>query len=380
MSGPVEAASRPAFDREAQPTIRVQLLEGLTQTLVEGLDLVVVDGETWIDIPVLTQDRVMVVAASIGMTVDGRLVRGTRLMLWSPSVFLKVDGREYRELLEIRLENGTLSVINHVGLETYLGGTVAAEMPAHWPMEALKAQAIVSRSYAWAQMRSSKNHPFDVVSDVRHQVYPGSSADKVRSVKAVRLTRGIILTLGGEPVETFFHSSCGGSTEVASNVWPNASSRFPSVACGFCTLSPAHDWKLDVPVVELTLRLRPFGFKGSTLEDIYVLSRSESGRALSIRLSGTMNAAGDAEGDAVVLDCNTFRRIVGYSRLKSCRFTSTQTAGRVTFRGQGYGHGVGMCQWGARGMALKKWTAERILEYYYPGTQRTRLQVPANGR
>jgi stage II sporulation protein D len=168
-------------------------------------------------------------------------------------------------------------------------------------------------------------------------------------------------------VETFFHSTCGGATERAVNVWPGATQSFPTVECSFCSLSPASRWNLKLSPEELATALKAGGFKEDRVEGLEVKRRSESGRAVLIEARGQL--------DRLVLDGNTLRRLVGYTVLKSTRFAVRLDEGSYTFEGQGYGHGVGLCQWGARGMALQGRTAEEILDFYYPGTLRVRLEV-----
>jgi stage II sporulation protein D len=154
---------------------------------------------------------------------------------------LELNGRAYRGELRVTTENGRLRAINTLGLEAYLYGVVPSEMPDHWPLEALKAQAVAARSYALATRRSGE---FDVFSDVRSQVYRGIPEEETSTNEAIDTTAGQVVTYGGQVAHTYFFSTSGGRTATVTDVWPS-SEPLPylvSVADPYDSLSPYHRW------------------------------------------------------------------------------------------------------------------------------------------
>lgn len=349
--------------------VRILLEEGATTVLLRGLDLTLTDRTTLIERTFSDQAQVKLEIKDGHFYLGRKRLPGIRYLVSSPAGTFMLNDVEQKSFVELRIDDGVLRVIAILPLEQYLVGTVAGEMPANWPLEALKAQAVVSRSYAAIQLRRNSARSYDLTSDTRDQVFVQIDQDHQRILQAVRLTRGIVLSANGEVVETFFHSTCGGATERAINVWPAAAQSFPTVECGFCSLSPASRWTLKLSPEELATQLKAGGFKEDKVVALDVKRRSESGRAVLIEARGQL--------DRLSLDGNTFRRLLGYTVLKSTRFAVRLDEGSYIFEGQGYGHGVGLCQWGARGMALQGRTAEEILDFYYPGTTRVRLEVQA---
>lgn len=348
----------------AELRVRVMVEEHATEVRVEGLDLTVRDGLTGQELGTgLKVARVR--SKNSNLWLEERDLGTTRVWVEAPLVYLSLNGRNYRGPVELRGEGAQLKAILHLSLESYLLGSVPGEMPSGWPMEALKAQAVVARTYAWMQVQKNADKTYDMTSDVRDQVYVGADAEHHRIAKAVRLTEGIVLMKDEKLAETFYHSTCGGATEVPRNVWPTASATQPGVTCEYCRASTHFSWTVKFSKEELAKRFKPEGFEGARVNSVEVLKRSDSGRALQIAVKGD-------EG-SITLEGNNFRRLLGYGKLKSTRFTANGDGEDIRFNGEGFGHGAGMCQWGARGMALSGTQAEEILEHFYPGTVRVRL-------
>ncbi len=164
---------------------------------------------------------------------------------------LSLDGRQYRGQLELVLLKARLRVVNHIGLDTYLLGVVPREVPYQWPAEALKAQAVVARSYALAVRKSG---PFDLYPDTRSQVYGGVAAERPETTAAVNATAGQVVLYGGRVATTYFFSTSGGKTATVTDVWPNAAPvpYLVSVSDPYDSLSPYHRWgPLPVTPVQL---------------------------------------------------------------------------------------------------------------------------------
>jgi stage II sporulation protein D len=271
-----------------------------------------------------------------------------------------VGGRTYRGDLVVRRGPGAdLEVVNEVDLETYLLGVVGGEMPPSWEIEALKAQAVAARTYAAARKRAAatRKRSFDLYDDTRSQVYVGvpERLHRERIERAVRETRDEVLVHGGRLLNAFFHSTCGGHTESAFRVFHT--DRVPplkGVPCAHCSDSPAHRWEAEVPreAVESILG-------AGALQSVRGEDAGPSGRAGRVTVEGA--------GGKKTLEASDFRREVGYRVLKSTAFEAEVLGETVRFKGRGYGHGVGLCQWGARGLARSGKEALDILDHYYPG-------------
>jgi stage II sporulation protein D len=174
--------------------------------------------------------------------------RAKLVKLQGPLVFLpgreplQLKGRAYRGELRVLVDKARLRAINNLGLEAYLYGVVPSEMPHHWPLEALKAQAVAARSYALATRRSGE---FDVYSDVRSQVYRGIPEEETQTNEAIDATAGQVVTYGGQVAHTYFFSTSGGRTATVTDVWPTSKPTpyLVSVADPHDSISPYHRWK-----------------------------------------------------------------------------------------------------------------------------------------
>ena len=196
-----------------------------------------------------------------------------------------VSGGRYRDAIVLSRAGDEVLVVNDVGLERYLYGVVPAEMPAGWPVEALRAQAVVARSYALTGRRPSE--PFDVYADTRSQAYRGVTGETTRTTDAVRATRATVLIAGTSIARTLFHSSSGGRTAAVEEVFGGAPIPYlRSVADPYDRLSPHHDWAVELTDAEAERRLAPV--LAGDLVDVAVVARTTSGRAATVRITGTL--------------------------------------------------------------------------------------------
>ncbi|MBI2342012.1 MAG: SpoIID/LytB domain-containing protein [Deltaproteobacteria bacterium] len=260
----------------------------------------------------------------------------------------------------------TLTAVNVLPLEEYLIGLVASEMPKDWPLEALKAQAVIARTYALYQkkIRSSKQSSsfYDVESGVQDQVYLGIANHDSRVKGAVESTKGEIVSYKGQVFKSFFSSTCGGMTESAVNVW-GEKGLFALIKDPYCARSPYSAWKYSLSRRELAARLSTGGFQAETIKGMTVEHRKNNPRVATLEI--------DAGGKKFFIQGSDFRKIVGFKDIKSTWFDVKINGGQIEFEGRGYGHGVGLCQWGAYGMADAGKSYHEILKYYYPGVKIT---------
>lgn len=276
------------------------------------------------------------------------------------SIYLK--GRRFRGEVDIILkDNGKLMAINVIEIEDYLYGVLYHEVSHRWPMGVLKAQAIAARTFAVYQRAQNKNQPYDLRNDIYSQVYGGRTSEKWATTQAVDRTRGEVLTYDGKIFPAYFHATCAGFTEDAANLWNIDLAPLKGVVCGFCGASPHYYWSKELPLWKLQNELKESGYTLGPVASISVVSRNRSGRVEKLEIK-------DEAGVALMMTAKDFRQMLGPNEIRSTRFDIEVKWNQVIIKGLGWGHGVGMCQWGAFGMAQKGKTAEGILGHYYPGS------------
>jgi len=310
-------------------------------------------------------------AGNPGLRIGGSEIASSAVVLQSaPGTIFRVNSQPYRgDLILRRSGKDRITVINRLPLEEYLVGALTSEVSAGWPLESLKAHAVVSRTMAAHRIWIRKNQPYDMTADVSTHLYYGVNAERESTRQAVQQTAGQVLAWNGELFSATFHANCGGHTENAAELWElkNPVPPLAGVADPYCKDLKHFRWKSRLSTLEF-LRLlgeagRPAGTELSALE---ITQRNPSGRVRSVRLQGP---AGEA-----VLTGRKFRELLGANRLRSLNFTAGLSAGRVTFSGLGWGHGVGLCQWGAYGMGRAGRPMEEILDHYFPGAKRRPLK------
>lgn len=270
---------------------------------------------------------------------------------------------ESSEALDNDVQAGLIVTVNRLNgevlnltLEDYLVGVVAAEMPASFNMEALKAQAVIARTYTKKLINSGRK----ITDDVTTQVY--KSDDELKKMwgnsynayynkikNAVLITKDKYVTYNGELIDAVYHSTSNGFTEDASFVWGNSVPYLKTVTSPWDTSASTFQRSVDVSFEELSNRLGMNFDEGTLIE---IISRDDSGRISKIKI-------GDKE-----LTGTLARNIIG---LRSSDFDITINESSVTFTTRGYGHGVGMSQYGANGMASSGYTYDQILKHYYSG-------------
>jgi acyl-phosphate glycerol 3-phosphate acyltransferase len=328
-----------------------------------------------------------------------------------PLTWVGQPGYVYRGQFELACgEFGEIHVINILDLEDYVAGVVPYEIGAGAPFEALKAQAIVARTEALVERHADE--PFDVCSSTHCQVYGGATAelDRPDVRRAVESTRGEALFHGGKPAPgAKYHACCGGVTESAGALWRFDVPYMVGVGCGvltpesalhdaaairdeealraaiatpnpgdFCYGSNGYRWKIEYTASQLAAVLAPVIGRLENPESrvirVAVLERTPRGSAVRVRVTTT-------EGECEIAGEYAIRSALGGTvTIKSGVFVvdvEGDPPSTFVFSGAGYGHGVGMCQYGARGMARAGYNYRAILEHYYPGTTVENILRPA---
>ncbi|MDD5488909.1 MAG: SpoIID/LytB domain-containing protein [Candidatus Omnitrophica bacterium] len=311
-------------------------------------------------------DGVTARAPRRGIALEGHLYELDRIRIYPyRNKGIRVDNVVYRGNIEIIRNEERMDIINRVDIEDYLKGVVPREMNSFWPFAALKAQAIASRSFTVYETIRRKNREFDVTNDTFSQVYGGRSAERWRTSGAVDATRGQVLARDGVVFPAYFHSCCGGHTQDSSRVWGKRMALLEGVKCRWCRWSPHFRWQAKIPTATILEGLKARGYDVDRIDDIKIGPRDDSGRVVSIRIR-SWNRWLEIGGDDL-------RSAVGRKYLKSLNMNIKKYPRFYLFSGYGWGHGVGMCQWGALKLAFDRWGAEKILKFYYPNTEITRF-------
>lgn len=336
---------------------------------------------------------------------------------------LEVNKRQYRGSIEIfkSLGRSGLTVVNIVSVEQYLGGVLPKEISPDWNLEAVKAQAVAARTYALANQGKHRSEGFDLCSTTDCQVYGGKTSEKLRSNQAIAKTKGFVLSYQGKLITAYFHSSAGGYTENSENVWGTTVPYLRAVP-DYDQSSPHFHWQKIITAQDLNWALKRAGYHVGQVESIQLspltvqpvdtFDRGPSGRVKTIKIIGTQGRA--------VLTGNTFRQLFNlnstlfdvkvmapnshtldvditdtygdFERKKvemklpdwterkgpldneNIRRLNGMFGEYLVINGLGWGHGLGLSQWGSKAMADQAPPSsidyyKKILAHYYPGTQ-----------
>jgi len=391
---------------EPAATVRVLLRGGQRELVIgseEALVLFASDGSKLTE----AESPVKVIAAGKEVQAAGR--RGASLVFRPTKGFLFFEGNRYRGAFRVQCDGaGGLLLINVVAVEDYLRGVIPAEMPALWPPEALKAQAVAARTYVLQRAQANSGRAYDVLGTVGDQVYAGVGREHPAADAAIKATEGMVITYGGSLIVAYYHSCSGGRTR--SGEYPYLAS-VPSPE-----ESPYESWELSYSLEEIGALLTAAGHRLGELESVSVSSPDARDPACRLEFQGS---AGN-----VVLSPAQVRRLIGLDVMRSPSFTvelvdrpgeglagleewkrayvisaggvremkmrnlvlcglggerylrgTVKLMERVTapaavrFAGGGYGHGVGMSQYGAKYMAEHGSSWQDIIHHYYAGVE-----------
>jgi len=320
--------------------------------------------------------------------IDGRIrvggsVLGRRVEIRSRDPYiLTVNGERYRGNLTLLVlpDGAGLEVINTLPLEPYLAGVIGAEMPSYWETEAVRAQTIASRTYSlYIKRRFGNGREWDVRRTQANQVYRGLSAESATIWEAIRTTQGKFLTVpgsngGDEIFAAYFSSTCAGHTENSQNVFGDRSPALDGVACSYCAGVSRRSFlawpKVSIPVEQVNQRLVERYPSLSALEGIETIEPTRVSeydclqRITQVRLTGKNGKNDTLRAEDLRLAIDPTGR-----KIRSACFAIRRENGVFVFdEGKGFGHGVGLCQYGAEGMAREGFSYESILQFYFPGS------------
>lgn len=349
---------------------------------------------------------------------DGSIIIGSGSFRDS---IIQVGKKKYRDFLGFLVRNDGILLINHVEVENYLYGVVPKEVGASFPIESIKAQAVAARTYALSNINKHKNEGFNLCDTTHCQVYGAMDAEHSSTNQAVNETRNMVVYYEGKLAETTFHSNNGGYTESNKDAWGGAALGYLiAKEDKFSLNSPNSSWTVKLTLQEMNSKLISAGINVGELIDMEVLEISEGKRVLKLKIKGSskdeiisgsklrtilgnneikstffnINKEGtSSNAKTYIMDGNSIKpievnlsnaTIIDGRDVKTILKTGTTTAlgensaksitnnyatspTSFTFEGKGYGHGVGMSQYGAMEMAKQGYNFEEILKYYYTG-------------
>ena len=300
-----------------------------------------------------------------GLIMDGSVTLPNRVFIDSEKAeVFELNGRMYRGDVALLRNGKNILVVNYVSIEDYLKSVVPSEISKLWRVEALKAQAVASRGFAYYHMMTNAERDYDVAFEL--QQYHGIEAENPKTSWAVDVTFGQILEYHSNTFPSFFHAVCGGYTENADAVWKNTTGFPEPVPCTFCRNSRYYSWEYSCSVKTLSRLIREEGYKCTELNTI------RAGKMARF-FSRVRSVVVTADGKDIDLPINIFRKIIGYGNVRSGIFSITKKGSSFYFKGQGWGHGVGLCQYGAKTMAENGLKYHDILYHYYPKTTLKRV-------
>ncbi|MBR1970869.1 MAG: SpoIID/LytB domain-containing protein [Clostridia bacterium] len=327
---------------------------------------------------------------------------------------ISCGGTKYRGYILLEKEkNGLMTVLNVVNTEDYIASVLGKEMSYSWPQEALKAQAVCARNFAVCRGNSHKGYNFDVCSTTHCQVYAGIAGEHENTRKATEATKGVLATYGGKVVPLYFYATSGGKTEDVKNVWGSVHGYLKAVDDPYENPEKAsrYKWSVTLTKEEIEAKLSKAGAKIGNLQNITLDEITPSGRVAKMTFVGDSNSysvklekcrtilglysqkftiesnesqsaaslyttIGDMSGPFYITNgaqnflAETFSVIDGNGNIAQINMKSTPIpADTYIINGGGYGHGVGMSQWGARGMAENGFNYTDILKHYFTGIE-----------
>lgn len=367
VSAPVPAASTTPVEPAAvvdEETVRIAVGRFNDSVTIEADELVVrrLDGTAL----AMADHHTKVSAGKKGLVIDGKATDRDIVVVNAP--LLHLAKHSYRGALEVRLQTykgkRELLVVHPLDLETYVTGIVSAELPRGWPLGAYQAQAVAARTFAVTQKYRRLDLPYHMESSVLDQVYAGVGREHALADEAARTTRGLVLGAKRHLAQTYFHASCGGSTESAEEGWGSAIEYLPGSSCNHCGDANRASWQVSIRRTDLDKAFK--SFVGGPVTSVKIVSRTSSGRVKRVELGSSKKKR--------TINGSDFRRALGWSVVWSTQIDKlTLSDKHLVVVGRGSGHGIGLCQWGARGFALEGVAWQDILHTYYPGADLVRL-------
>lgn len=310
---------------------------------------------------------------SIVKLTDTHIVIGERKYIKKPVEFLALkdgeitvnDIKYWGKIQCIPQANGTFLVIEETNVENYLTGVLPSEMQASWTNNTLFAQAVAARTYALYKKKKRNTELYHV--DKLDLAYKGRLNENKKTNEIINKSKGIIMVSDWLIFPGYFHSTCGGYTEDVTLIFKEKSIKpLSGVKCGYCTASQYYRWQVYIDKNEIARNLKNINVDTGNPFSIRPVDLGPGGHAAAIEVK-------NSSGIIKRIDANTFRLSIGSDKLYSTSFKTDDTADGITFSGRGWGHGVGLCQYGSQKMGLSGFKWHEIVKYYYQGIELVKI-------
>ncbi len=370
----------------ASEIVKVGLLDNASEVTISNNDKIKVESS---GLELIFDDQIYKVKKEDQfIIINNRRFKVDKLKIYSSSKnsLLVVNDRKYRGNLKVLNKNTGLTVINEVDFDSYLASVVGSEIKATWPIEVLKAQAVVARTYALRNLDSHQEQGYNLSATVRSQAYKGVEFEHPRTSQAVRDTHGEVAKYNEELIAAVYHSTAGGNTAQGATIWSSNTPYLQSVLSPD-RISPHYSWKKEYSKSDIERILIKEGLDILSLKDITLKQIGPSGRPKSFLIH-------DLNGKVYEVDSSIFRFWLGLKSTKliinrgyslrlsrpmdkfsfdltslglNSGFIMEDATSLYSFVGYGWGHGVGMSQWGAYQLAKDGYNYQQILHHYYQG-------------
>lgn len=338
--------------------LRVAIQEGVNRVQVGSSTKAIVRDAAGQELGELTELNAYSAQGSSGNVALGQWRSQSLWIEPTDGGFVWIGDRWYRGRTQLVPTSKGLTAVNHVDIEQYLYSVLGSEMSPSWPLEALKAQAVAARSYALHQRSRARNPLYDLGNTTTWQVYKGLASEALSTQQAVNATSGQVMTYDGEIILAVFHSASGGHTENVEDIWKSPFIPYLRGVVDYDQSAPVFEWTKSFSRREISGKISGVGSIVSMTPE----RTTPQGRIV------TMLVEGDRGQKRV--SGNDLRSALG---LRSTLFVVNPTTNGFEIRGRGYGHGLGMSQWGARNLATQGINYQQILTHYYPNATLGRM-------
>ena len=312
------------------------------------------------------------------MDKDGNIIINNKFKLKNSAFIYSSDPIQLKKFaydgaIRIIASKNGYQIINYIKTEKYLEGVINAEINSNWPVEAVKTQAVIARTYAlhhYIQRRNSKWHISDTESD---QVYKGDTVSDERAYQSVLQTEGQIIKNEHGIIEAFYHSNSGGHTEDTVNIWHGKTSFIKASPTEYGQTDPNYNWKYKISKSRFAKVLNRKGFRVGNIKKMVVSQRFDSGRVKGLEIFHSK------ENKILRIKGVQLLRVLGNRKIRSLLFSININKDNILFQGKGFGHGVGLCQWCAKEMATFGQMYDEIINYFYHDVEIATFKIPNKG-
>jgi len=286
---------------------------------------------------------------------------GRRWVAASPFYLASAQGmvfknHNYRGLFEIHASEKGLQLINSIPLEDYVRGVVCSESSPSWPIEALKTQAVLARSFALYNLVEKQKKTWQIGNSFLDQVYKGKTSETPKCDLAVQETFGRVVVYQNNLIPVYYHANSGGNTENPKDVWNVHLQYLDSRVTPYGKTDPNYYWEYFISQKELRKNLTSLGLNFSRVHRLWIEEFTHGGRAKMVGLEGDKR---------IFITGEKLRNLVGYQKVKSTKFRVQPYSDGFLLSGEGSGHGVGYCQWCGKEMAAAGYHFQDIIQAFY---------------